>query len=545
MLENYEIDFKMLLIWMMAISAVVYVSYSFVQSPDQVEGNLVISVSDEAPESGQTIDLQVLKGDNIVEASFLRINEEEYSSVSELNYTVPEDTEILVIEAEYEGLNTERVLDVDLGESGSNDNVTEEDKGGDDGKEQSKSDEPADQGEVDDSGSDSQDRDDADQAEDSDEPQDPDYSVELRSPEQSEVFTATESRQIDFEFDVPEGSSYQLRVNDELLDSGSSESGAVQISESVSPGTYEWFVRAVKNQQVFDSETRGFEVFEQASVAIRSNQSDVDGYVLELSFTVENAENYRVIIDSETVDEGSTGLSEFYRHKFDSAGNHRVEVQALKDDEVMASTTETFSSEAPPTAQINWVSSDTFDTTTPETSFEVITSTDYSLIYSINDGASATDYSYWEENNVGQSVEQHSYTPDPISQGTHDYRISVEDGHGTEIGSKEGQFETTAERGLAEVRGMEYVFVDSSESSQLNEDRHSLQIDVKAYEDIELSIMLNESYIVQDREFSGTDITHSEELGDLNSGQDYTVDLTLESLETSKNLTDQLVFTAE
>ena len=92
---------------------------------------------------------------------------------------------------------------------------------------------------------------------------------------------------------------------------------------------------------------------------------------------------------------------------------------------------------------------------------------------------------------------------------------------------------------------MEYVFVDSSESSQLDEDQHSLQIDLKAYEGIELSITVDGTSLVEDQEFTGTDITYNEDLGDLNSGQDYTVDLTLESLETSKNLTDQLVFTAE
>ena len=543
MFENYEIDLKMMAAWVLAISGLAAGVYIYVQPSDIIQEDLMIQVSDQSPVTGQDIEIEVLENDSLVEASIFRINGENYGEVSSFTYTVPENLEEITIEAEYQGRSAQEVIEVD--DSESPDLSNEEGDAGDRNRDQA-SDDPdnvSDGGSVQDPGNESlgegsTDQVSEDEAGDSQEEVSDDarsYSIDLSSPEDGQLFETGDQASVEFGFKMPESSSFRLRIDNQLSQSGEG-SGEISLTEELSPGEYEWFVRGIKDQQVFDSEIRSFEVIEQASININSNQSDVNGYILDLSFKVENVESYRILVNSETVDEASTGLRDFYSHKFESAGDHIIEVQALRSDKVVASSTKTFSSEAPPTAQINWIApTSTVDTTTPETEFEVDTDVEYDLVYTINEDESATDYSYWEAS--GSGSESFSFTPDPLPQGEHDYSITVRDERDTVIGEASGTFETTAERDFLEVNDKEYLH-------DPEEDIHLIILDLKAYEDLSYDVSINGS-LVAEESISGTNVQTSVDMGDLQSGQDYVAEILFESDESSQNLTENLFFTAQ
>lgn len=541
MLKNYEIDFRMMTVWVVVLSGLTVAGYMYFQTSDTNQGDLKIEVSDESPVTGQDIEIEVLEGDSLVEASILRINGENYSRVSIFTYTVPENLDEIIIEAEYQGRLAQKAIAVeDLEDSegsennsdrGNQDQASDEsDSVSNEGSNQSPDDES--------SGEDSTDQDSGDENDGSQEEvsnEEESYSIALSGPEEGQVFETGDQASVDFGFEIPEASSYRLRIDNQLSQSGEG-SGEITLTEELSPGNHEWFVRGIKDQQVFDSEIREFEVVEQASLNINSNQSEVEGYVLDLSFTVENADNYRVLVDSEIADEGSAGFRDFYSHKFDSAGEHSVEVQALRYNEVVASGTETFRSEAPPTAEINWIKpTSPVDTTTPETEFEVDTDAEYDLVYTINEGASATNYSYWKASGAGSR--SFSFTPGPLPEGEHDYSIEVRDEHDTTVGEASGVFETTAQRDFIRVNSREYLY-DSGE------DLHLIRLDLKAYEDLRYDVRINGS-IVAEESISGTNVQTSSDLGNLQSGQDYTAEILFESDESSQNLTENLEFTGQ
>lgn len=538
MLENYEINLKMTAIWVLVIFGIAGATAAYLQSSESSEESLTIWVSDETPVERQDIDLEILAGSENVQASTVRINGEEYSQVSSFTYTVPQGASELIIEAEYQGMSAEKIIEVrdsaeepdsddtDQASGDSSNNYSSQDV--DEENQEDTSQEDAQQG----SDNELEDQEDQDQVSEKDQKE---YNINLIRPENNQVFETTDRALVNFSFEISDNSVYRLRIDNNLYSSGEA-GGEVNLTEQLSPGKYEWFVRGIKDQQIFDSEIREFEVKERASANINMNQSTVDGYILDLYFSVGNAENYRVLIDSETVDEASTSFSEFYRYEFETSGDHIVEVQALRNNEVVASTSRTFSSEAPPNAQINWVKpTSPADTTTPETEFQVDTDAEYNLVYTINEGASATDFSYWEASGTG--TQSFSFTPDPLPQGEHDYSIEVRDEHQTVIGEGSGTFETTAQRGFLQVNNKEYLY-DSGE------DRHLIRLDLKAYENLSYDISVNGS-IVAEESISGTNVQTSVDIGNLQSGQDYTAEILFESDESSQNLTENLSFTAQ
>ncbi|MFO7793927.1 MAG: hypothetical protein R6V35_03025 [Candidatus Nanohaloarchaea archaeon] len=541
MLENYEIDLKLLAIWLAAGSGIVMLGYLLFQSSDLEEEVLKIEVSDENPEPGRDIDIRILENDDIVEASILRINGEEYSQVSNFTYTAPENTERIVLEAEYQGLTARKVIEVKDNLKGSNEDSGSSDNdssGSNNQSEESETDSSTDESSQDSESDQDQNSGDESGSEDTEEDVSDDfdqqnYEVVLYNPKGDRKFETSDQALVNFSFEIPDNSAYRLRIDNNLYSSGEA-GGEVNLIEPLAPGKYEWFVRGIKDQQIFDSEIREFEVKEQASVNIES--SNLDGYVLDMSFSLENAEEYRVLVNSETVDEGSTSFRDSFSHKFDSAGTHDVEIQALSNGAVSSSVTRSFSSEAPPNAQINWVKpTSPADTTTPETEFEVDTDAEYDLVYTINEGASATDYSYWEAS--GSGTQSFSFTPDPLPQGEHDYSVTVRDEHETVIGESSGAFETTAQRDFLQVNDKEYLY-DSGE------DRHLIRLDLKAYEDLSYDISINGS-IVAEEPISGTNVQTSSDLGSLQSGQNYNGEILFESDESSQNLTENISFTAQ
>jgi hypothetical protein len=486
------------------------------------------------------VEITVFEGDLPVKASVLRVNGEEFRDTSGINFTAPQ-TGKLEITAEREGLEVSRSIDVGRTESGdsgndedlgnSNSEGPRPDSSGDTGSENINND-----GEEDD-GSQS-DNDDSDQTSedeaDGDNPiQQEEFQLVLNSPADQASFEAVETANLSFE--LSETANYFIRLNGERVRQGTG-SGLIEEGVQVDPGSYSWFVRAVHDQEVFDSAQREFMVEEAASITVDNSTRVVDGYILELSFSVENAEAYRILLDGQVIDEGSTGFSEFTSHKFESSGTKEVTIQALRNNEVVASSTESFSSEGPPTAQINWIKpTSPVDTTTLETEFQVATDSEYGLVYTVNEGDRATDSSYWEASDA--DTQSFSFTPGPLPQGEHDYSIVVRDEHQTVMGESSGTFETTAEREFLEINDKGY-FYDSEE------DLHLIRLDLKAYEDLSYDIRVNGSLVAEEA-ISGTNVQTSSDLGTLQSGQDYTAEILFESDESSQNLTENLEFTAQ
>ena len=541
MFKDYEIDLKLSLVWVVVFVIIALGLNSLYFTGDNDRDQLGIVVSDGNPDAGQNVEITVFEGESPVKASVLRVNGEEFRDTSGINFTAPQ-TGKLEIAAEREGLEASRSIDVfqedaessgndeDLGNSGS-----EGPRPG--GSEDSGSENINDDGKEDDGSHNSTDNDDRtgdDEEADEDNPSQEEFQLVLNSPEDQASFEAVET--VNLSFELSETANYFIRLNGERVREGKG-SGLIEEETRVDPGSYSWFVRAVHDQEVFDSARREFMVEEAANIAVDDGSTQVvDGYILELDFSVENAETYRVLVDGQIVDEGSTGFSEFTSHKFESSGTKEVTIQAWRNNEVTSSLTRSFSSEGPPTAQINWIKpTSPVNTTTPETEFQVDTDVEYDLVYTINEGASATDFSYWEASGTG--TQSFSFTPDPLPQGEHDYSIEVRDEHDTVVGESSGIFETTAQREFLQVNNKEYLY-DS------REDRHLIRLDFKAYEDLSYDVRINGS-IVAEESISGTNVQTSSNLGNLQSGQNYGAEVLFESDESSQNLTENLSFKSQ
>lgn len=539
MLEEYEIDVKMTLIWLTVFAAVAVGLNSFYSVEEGEESDLRVVVSDDSPVSGQNIEIKVFQGDVEVEASVLRVNEELFRDTTGVNFTVPYNRN-LEITAENEGLEVLRTIQVKEetdGNSGGDEN-SEGSEGSSESESSNSSDSGSEDGndtggennnqKTDDSDSDESDQDITEQDETA-------FQLNIDNPEDQASFEGVET--VNLGFELSETANYFIRVNGERVAQGSG-SGLIEEQIQVDSGSHTWFIRAVHDQEVFDSEIREFTVTEPASITIDDNSTQViDGYILELGFELENAEAYRVLVDDQNVEEGPTGFSEFVSHKFDSSGAKQVAVQALRQGNIEAEVSREFESTGFPEAQVNWLSPESFDTSTPETEFEVISPVDYNLVYTINEGGDTTEYSYWENNDVSSSTERHSYRPEPLPWGAHSYRIEVNDEHRTRIGLLEGTFETTEERPLVHVNSLGYAF-NSDESIHLG------SMDLKAYEAIDYFVYLNGTEIVTGR-ITGTDVQLNEDLGDLTSGEYYEATVNFNSTETSKTRQENFSFEAQ
>lgn len=354
-------------------------------------------------------------------------------------------------------------------------------------------------------------------------------SVSLNDPADGKIFTVgpDESQNIEFSFSKPENSSYRLYLDGEIYMEESLSSSSVQVSEALGPGSYTWFVRSDGSE----SDQRSFRIKEEGtSINIIEQATEVDGYILDLAFEIEGeASSYELYVNNNLDQEGSIESTMTYSKEFENPGTQDIRIEAFESGELKETLQRSFETSAPPEATVNWMNpSGSVDTTTPEIEYEIDAGTDYQYDLYLNS----------QLVNTGEASETntHTFTPDPLPKGTHSYEVKVFDSNDREIGNTSGTFETTTERKLVEG-DFSYRY-----SSQISE--HQIFMDMEAYEDLEYTITVNGTDRVN-KEFTGSTTTRAEDIGSLESGQQYTAEILFESLETSKTHEETVEFTAE
>lgn len=354
-------------------------------------------------------------------------------------------------------------------------------------------------------------------------------SVTLNSPADGESYTIGpgESQNIDFSFSKPENASYRVYLNGEIYSQGDQASTTAQLSETLDPGSYTWFVRSDGQE----SESRSFEITrEGTSINLIGQASQVDGYILEMAFEIQGeASSYDLYVNDNLEKEAQVESTNTFTREFENAGTKDIRIEALESGQLQETLQRSFETSAPPEAAINWQSPEgQVDTTTPQLEYEIDAGTDYR--YEVYLNSQLVDVGEASETNT------HSFTPDPLPQGTHSYEVKVFDDNQREIGNTSGTFETTAERELVEG---EFSYRYSSQVSQ-----HQIVMDMEAYEDLEYTINVDGTERISE-EFTGSTTTRAEDIGSLESGQSYTAEISFESLETSKTNQETVEFTAE
>ena len=354
-------------------------------------------------------------------------------------------------------------------------------------------------------------------------------SVSLTRPADGESYTIgpRESQTIDFSFSKPENASYRVYLNDEIYREGDRVSTTVQLSETLDPGSYTWFVRSDGQE----SGSRSFEIVrEGTSINIIEQATQVDGYILEMAFEIQGeASSYDLYVNDNLEKEASAESTNTFTREFENAGTQDIRIEAFESGELQETLQRSFETFAPPEATINWLSpTGQVDTTTPQMEYEIDAGTDYEYELYLN--------SQLVDTGEASGTNTHTFTPDPLPQGTHSYEVKVFDDNQREIGNTTGTFETTAERRLVEG---EFSYRYSSQVSQ-----HQIVMDMEAYEDLEYTITVNGTERVS-KEFTGSSTTRTEDIGSLESGQSYIAEISFESLETSKTRQETVEFTAE
>ena len=354
-------------------------------------------------------------------------------------------------------------------------------------------------------------------------------SVTLNSPADGESYTIGpgESQNIDFSFSKPENASYRVYLNGEIYSQGDQASTTAQLSETLDPGSYTWFVRSDGQE----SESRSFEITrEGTSINLIGQASQVDGYILEMAFEIQGeASSYDLYVNDNLEKEAQVESTNTFTREFENAGTKDIRIEALESGQLQETLQRSFETSAPPEATINWlIPSGSVDTTTPQLEYEIDAGTDYRYELYLN--------SQLVDVGEASGTNTHSFTPDPLPQGTHSYEVKVFDDNQREIGNTSGTFETTAERELVEG---EFSYRYSSQVSQ-----HQIVMDMEAYEDLEYTINVDGTERISE-EFTGSTTTRAEDIGSLESGQSYTAEISFESLETSKTNQETVEFTAE
>ncbi len=354
-------------------------------------------------------------------------------------------------------------------------------------------------------------------------------SVSLNSPTDGESYTIGpgESQDVEFSFNKPENTSYRLYLNEEIYSQGDQASASIQISESLEPGSYTWFVRSDGQE----SASRSFEIIrEGTSINLISQATQVDGYILQMAFEIQGeASSYDLYVNNNLEKEAPVDSTNIFTREFENAGTKNVRIEAFGSGEVQETLERSFETSAPPEATIDWLNpTGQVDTTTPQIDYEIDAGTNYEYELYLD--------SEFVDLGEDSGANTHSFTPDPLPQGTHSYEVKVFDDNQRNIGNTTGTFETTAERRL--LQG-DFSYRYSSTAGE-----HQIVMDMKAYEDLQYTITVNGTERVS-REFTGSTTTRAEDIGSLETGQSYTAEINFESLETSKTRQETVEFTAE
>lgn len=353
--------------------------------------------------------------------------------------------------------------------------------------------------------------------------------ISLNSPADGETYTIGpgESQNIEFSFSKPENTSYRLYLNGEIYRENNQASSSVQLSETFETGSYTWFVRSDGSE----SEQRNFEINrEGTNINIIEQATQVDGYILEMAFEIQGeASNYKLYVNDNLEQEKQVENTNTFTREFENAGTQDIRIEAYESGELQETLQRSFETSAPPEAATNWLNpTGSVDTTTPNLEYEIDAGTDYQYELYLN--------SQLVKIGEGSGTNTHTFTPDPLQQGTHSYEVKIFDSNDREIGNTSGTFETTAERQL--VKG-DFSYRYSSQVSQ-----HQILMDMTAYEDLEYTITVNGTERIN-KQFTGSSTTRAEDIGSLESGQQYTAEILFESLETSKTRQENIDFTAE